>query len=69
MKLHHTAIERLIEIYSTHGGYQGETRLRDRLVELDLTTYDQKEGTQDTVLVVTKDLEDAIEKMLNTPAS
>tara|TARA_B100000700_G_scaffold331403_1_gene463831 strand:- start:4176 stop:4361 length:186 start_codon:yes stop_codon:yes gene_type:complete len=55
MKLHSTAIEKLIKIYSNYGGYREETRLRQALMEMDLTEYQQQTGLKKSVLVLTED--------------
>ena len=56
MKLHSTVIERLVKIYETYGGYSGEKKLREELARVNLSTYDQKTGNRETLVVLTEDL-------------
>lgn len=56
MKLHPTAIEKIIQIYQNQGGFDSETRLREYLSRLDFISYDRKTtASQETVLVLTED--------------
>jgi hypothetical protein len=55
MRLHTTAIEKLIKLYSNYGGYPEERRLRQALLEMDLTEYKQQTGKKQSVLVLTED--------------
>jgi hypothetical protein len=57
MKLHPTLVEKLITLYEINSGWPEEKRLRQALTELDVSTYQQKNGN--TVLVSTKDLNEA----------
>ena len=56
MKMHPTVIERLLNIYDRYGGYRENTKLRQRLVELDLDIYQQQTGEKKSFLVLTEDL-------------
>ena len=56
MKLHDSAVERLIKLFTTYGGYREETRLRDALKETDFSEYQRQTGGQETILVLTEDL-------------
>ncbi len=56
MRLHSTVIERLIKIYTNYGGYPEERRQRQALSEMDFTEYQQQTGPQNTILVLTEDL-------------
>lgn len=56
MKLHDTAINTLIRIFTTYGGHRSEHRLKTELAKLQLETYDQQ-STGHTVLVTRKDIE------------
>jgi hypothetical protein len=56
MKMHNTVIEHLLNIYDRYGGYRENSRLRDRLAEVDLGTYQQQTGEQQQFLVLSEDL-------------
>ncbi len=56
MKLHDSAIERLIKMFTTYGGYREESRLRNILKETDFSEYQRQTGGQETILVLTEDL-------------
>ena len=43
MRLHPSAVKRLLKIYENYGGYREETRLKDALENLDLSSYQQQE--------------------------
>ncbi len=62
MKLHHTLIEKLVNLFTTYGGWQGEKRLREELTKLNITTYNQQSSGQD-VLVDADELAKAIREM------
>lgn len=55
MKLHNTAVERLIRMFSMHGGHREEWRLRSELAKLDLTVYSQQ-STGNDILVPTESI-------------
>ena len=55
MKLHTTTINEIVRIVETHSGHRGETRLKEALQNLDLSTY-QQNSTGNNVLVLTKEL-------------
>ncbi len=63
MQLHPSVIERLVRIYTTYGGYREEHRLREELQKVDLTSYTQKTGNQNTFLVLTDDIENYLSKL------
>ena len=56
MKLHDTAIEQLIKMFTTYGGYREESRLREALKNTDFSEYKRQTGAQETILVLTEDL-------------
>ena len=56
MKLHDTAIERLIKMFTTYGGYREESRLRDALKKTDFSEYQRQSGDRQKILVLTEDL-------------
>jgi hypothetical protein len=56
LKLHPTVIEKLVRIYSTYGGYREETKLKEELRRVDLSSYTQQTGDEDTFLVLTEDI-------------
>lgn len=56
MKLHDTAIERLIKMFTTYGGYREENRLREALKKTDFSEYQRQTRGQETILVLTEDL-------------
>lgn len=55
MKLHKSVIDKLIYYFTTFGGYERETKLRNKLNELDLTPYERKENASGEVILVTTD--------------
>lgn len=56
MKLHQSVVEKLIYLYKTYGGYQNESKLRNRLDDLDFTIYERKTtANQEMILVLTDD--------------
>ena len=56
MKLHRSAVEKIIQIYLNHGGFDSEKRLREHLERLDFVSYERKTTThQETVLVLAED--------------
>jgi len=55
MKLHPSVIEKLINLFQNYGGHPEENKLKNHLVNLDLTIYERKTGNQDMVLVLTED--------------
>lgn len=57
MKLHNTAINNLIRIFTTYGGHKGESKLREQLSKIDFSSYQQQSGRQ--VLVLTEELRKA----------
>jgi len=57
MRLHNTAINNLIRIFTTYGGHKGEKKLREELSKIDFASYEQQTGNQ--VLVLTEDLRKA----------
>ncbi len=63
MRLHPSAIKRLLKIYETYGGYREETRLRGALENLDLSSYQQQEPPHHEVLVCTDELQEALRNM------
>ena len=60
MKLHGTLVDRLIQVFTTYGGWQGEKRLYEELGKLNLAVYTQ----QSTGLEVIVDA-DLLEKLVN----
>ena len=60
MKLHGTLVDRLIQVFTTYGGWQGEKRLYEELNKLNLAVYTQ----QSTGLEVIVDA-DLLEKLVN----
>ena len=63
MQLHPSVIEKLLRIYTNYGGYREEHRLREELQKVDLTSYTQKTGSQNTFLVLTDDIEQYLNKL------
>lgn len=55
MRLHPSAIEKLIYLFENYGGHETNSKLRQKLVDLDLTPYERKTGQQDVILVLTED--------------
>ena len=54
MKLHGTALDELIRIFTTYGGHRGEGKLIKELEKIDFTVYQQQTGNKNQVLVFTK---------------
>jgi hypothetical protein len=50
VKLHNTAIQNLIRIFTTYGGFRSEHRLVTELSKVDFDVYTQKTGKQVIVL-------------------
>lgn len=63
MRLHPSAIQRLLKIYDTYGGYREETKLRQALEELDLSSYQQQTPPNREVLVCTDELQEAMRNL------
>ena len=55
MKLHATAIEKLVRMFTMHGGHREEWRLRHELSNLDLTVYSQQSSGNE-ILVPTEEI-------------
>ena len=56
MKLHPTAVKKLIDLFHVYGGSTDETKLKRLIHELDFTPYEQKTTRdQAVVLVLTSD--------------
>lgn len=52
MRLHKSVVDKLIYYFQTFGGYEHETKLRNKLTELDLTPYERKENSSGEVILV-----------------
>ena len=57
MNLHPTVIEKLVKIFTNYGGYREEHRLVAALKKLELSPYERQTGEQDTILVLTEDIQ------------
>lgn len=56
MKLHVTAVNKLIELFHLHGGSADEARLKKFISNLDFTPYGrQTTPDQEVILVLTED--------------
>jgi hypothetical protein len=56
MKLHASAIEKLISLFNTYGGSPDEVKLKRFIQDLDFTPYEQKTTVdQQMILVLTQD--------------
>ena len=60
MKLHGTLVERLVQIFTTYGGWQGEKRLKEELSKLNLAVYKQQTTGNDVIVDA-----DLLEKLVN----
>ncbi len=58
MKLHNTAVQNLIRIFTTYGGHREEHRLIRELSKINFDVYTQQTGRQ--VLVLKEDVERAL---------
>ncbi len=63
MRLHPSAVKRLLKIYDTYGGYREETKLRQELEKLDLSAYQQQQPPNNEVLVCTDELQEALRNL------
>ena len=63
MRLHPSAVKRLLKIYGTYGGYREETKLRQELEKLDLSAYQQQQPPNNEVLVCTDELQEALRNL------
>ena len=50
MKLHNTAVQNLIRVFTTYGGHREEHRLIRELQKIDFQVYTQQTGNEDLVL-------------------
>jgi hypothetical protein len=55
MKLHASLVEKLIRLFTTYGGYREDTRLRNELNKLEVSTYERQTGEQ--ILVEKQELD------------
>ena len=58
MKLHNTAVQNLIRIFTTYGGHREEHRLIRELAKVNFDVYTQQSGRQ--VLVLKEDIDKAL---------
>jgi hypothetical protein len=63
MRLHPSAVRRLLKIYDTYGGYREETKLRQQIENLDLSAYQQQEPPNQEVLVCTDEMQEALRNL------
>lgn len=56
MRLHISVINKLIYLVQNYGGHEHDTKLRNKLLEMDLTPYErQATPGQEVILVLTED--------------
>jgi hypothetical protein len=56
MRLHASVIEKLLYIVQNYGGHEHDTKLRNKLNEIDLTPYERRNTpNQEVILVLTED--------------
>lgn len=56
MRLHATVIEKLLYLVQNYGGHEHDTKLRQKLLEIDLTPYERRNSVnQEVILVMTED--------------
>jgi hypothetical protein len=56
MRLHTSVIEKLLYIVQNYGGHEHDTKLRNKLNEIDLTPYERRNTpNQEVILVLTED--------------
>ena len=60
MKLHNTAIQNLIRIFTTYGGFRSEHRLVTELSKVNFDVYTQQTGKQ--VIVLSEDVAKELKK-------
>jgi len=60
VKLHNTAVQNLIRVFTTYGGHREEHRLIRELAKINFDIYTQQSGNQ--VIVLKKDVEKALKK-------
>lgn len=63
MKLHPSAVKRLLKMYDNFGGFREETKLKQALEALDLSSYLQQAPPNDEVLVCTDELQEALRNL------
>jgi hypothetical protein len=56
MKLHDSAIERLVKVFTTFGGHSDERRLKEVLQSIEFSEYQRKTGLKESILVLSEDL-------------
>jgi hypothetical protein len=57
MKLHNSAFQKVMEMFTLYSGYDSETKMRRALEALDLIPYEKKTGNRETILVLKEDYE------------
>lgn len=55
MKLHASAVKKIMDTYDMYGGHENETKLKWSLNHMDFTPYERQLTHGDTVLVITED--------------
>jgi len=60
VKLHNTAIQNLIRIFTTYGGFRSEHRLVTELSKINFDVYTQQTGKQ--VIVLSEDIAKELKK-------
>jgi len=60
MKLHGTLVEKLVQLFTTYGGWQGEKRLKEELGKLNVAVY-KRQNTGEEIVVDA----DLLEKLVN----
>lgn len=60
MRLHTSVVEKLVKMFETYGGHRNESRLKEMLSKLDLSTYKRQSG--EDILVSSDELAAAQEE-------
>jgi hypothetical protein len=55
MRLHQSVIDKLLYLYQNYGGHEHDHKLRQKLLQIDLTPYERQSGSQEVILVMTED--------------
>lgn len=66
MKLHHSAIDKIVQICITYAGSPNEVKIKNLLAAIDFTPYERKANDkQDIVLVTTEEYVRALKESAN----
>jgi hypothetical protein len=55
MKLHQSAVDKILYLVANYSGHKDEQKLRKYIEEMDFTPYERKTSNQDVILVLTEE--------------